>query len=271
MDDRVRAELIELLGTGGRRLCSLPQVLGMMLRQRCPDAESQIGDLMCALTSGELAPLLNGVGPIDEAELHQRILERCSMSPERAGWVIDTWNRALEAADRTPALAKDWSTWNRLDVSTEMCGGLGASQRSLLQLLMVGMGGAVGGGSVGLLLVLTDGRMAGDAWRQSLDGIQPGLQVVVLASLGVVGGFFGGILGYISAGTQIWPNHAISVATLGRTRLSIFGAMVGGACGAAVGLAAFGLFGVALSAALGSIAGAVLAWITAVVISRLWQ
>lgn len=268
MDDNVQAELIELLKTGGRNLCTMPQILGMMLRQRCPDAESQIGELMHALTSGELAPLLNGVGPIDEAELHQRILERCAVTPERASWVVDSWNRALEAADRTPLVSKDWSKWNRLDVSTEMCGGLGASQRSLFQLLLVGAAGAMGGGSVGLILI--GGRSLDDAWRQSLDGIQPGLQLAVLTGLGIVGGFSGGVLGHIGIGAQNWAQHSNGGATLGRIRLSMFGALVGGACGAAIGLAAFGLIGVALGAALGAIAGTVLGWMSAVAVSRFW-
>ena len=142
MDEQVRSELSDLMKSGGRNLCTMPRMLGILLRQRCPQSGDAVAEVEQALTVGCVRPMLDAVGPIDVRELTDRLTEQSGMAAERARWAIETWVLACSAADTPPSVTNDWSTWNRLDVSAETAGGGGAYQRSIVHLVLVALAGA---------------------------------------------------------------------------------------------------------------------------------
>jgi hypothetical protein len=269
MDEQVRSELIDLVKSGGRNLCTMPRMLGILLRQRCPNAEESVRELEQALSSGCVAPILAAVGPVDEPALIQDLVARTGMTAERAEWVIATWVQALALVDAPPAVGRDWSEWNKLDVSQATQGGSGVYHRAISHLVIVGMLGAAGGATLGIYHILYGNAPAGP-WRDDLPDFGPWLHVLALLALGILGGFAGGLLGWIAAGVRSWTYDAMGGTTLGRLVLAGLGAFHGATIGVMACVVLFGLIGVMVGSLIGGLVGAVLGLLVAEDISRFW-
>jgi hypothetical protein len=263
MDDQVRTELADMLNTGGRNLCTMPRMVGILLRQRCPDAEQTVAEVELALTSVCVRPMLESVGPVDEVELAERLVNETGMDPARALWVIATWVHALAGADVAQPLGRDWSAWNRLDVKSEVGGS--SHRRVIGILILISAAGAVGGSAMGLFLALS-GEAARLGPLEVLQDASPWLQVTAFLILGLLGGFAGAMLGWIVAGGRGGAYESGGGPSLGRVALSATGAFVGAAGGVLAGLSTMGLIGVMLGPVVGAIAGV----LTAEVLLRFW-
>src|SRR2546430_1483670 len=73
-----------------------------------------------------------------------------------------------------------------------------------------------------------------------------------LLALGVLGGFAGGLLGWIFGGGRSWTYVAHGGTTLGRLAFAAFGAFDGAAVGVLAGLALLGLIGAMVGAMVGA-------------------
>ncbi len=272
MDEQVTRELSDVLATAGPSVCTTPRVLGILLRQRCPQAEAQISELEQALTSGCVRPILDSPESADLERLAAQLAERSGMELSRAHWAITTWAHALAKAERagpTP-LGRDWSSWNKLDVSGATAGGSGAYQRSLGHLALVGAAGAVGGAGLGFYLLLRGEWALIEPWRVALEDLAPWLRVVALVVLGGLGGGAGGLLGWIFGGGQSWTYIATGGTTLGRLAFSALGAFHGAGVGVMVGLGVAGLMGILPGGLLGAGVGSFLGLLVAEQIARFW-
>lgn len=199
-----------------------------------------------------------------------RLAEQSGMAPERARWAVAAWVRALDAADAPPAVGRDWSAWNRLNVSAETAGGTGAYKQAVVHLVTVGLAGAIGGASLGLYLLTRGDAGLIEPWRAALEDLAPWLQVVSLLALGVLGGFAGGLLGWIAGGGRSWTYDATGGTTLGRLALSALGAFHGAGIGVMACLGPLGLIGALVGSLAGGLVGAFLGLLTAERISRYW-
>jgi hypothetical protein len=273
MDEQVRAELSELLATSGRSVCSTPRTLGMLMRQRCPCAEGPVRELELALELGCVRPFLMREGPVNQTALAEELAARSGMGAERARWAIASWSQALNdgAVREEQPSDRDWSSWNRIDVSGAAAGGSGSYQRAVWHLGLVGLAGAVGGAGLGFALLAGGDQMMIEPWREALEGLAPWLQVVALLSLGVLGGLAGGLLGWVVGGGQSWTYDAIGGTTLGRLAWSALGAFHGAGIGVMCCLGHFGLYGVMPGALLGAGLGSFLGLLAAERMSRFWM
>ncbi len=269
MDDHVRSELTDLLKTGGRSICATPRMVGILLRERCLNAEKSVCEIEQALTIGCVREMLEAIGPVDGDGLAERLVNESGMSRERAVWVIESWAQAIAAADIPEPLARDWSAWNRLDVSAATAGGGGPYQRAVGHLIIVGIAGAVGGAGLGLEVLLRGGAARPGPWRDALEDLPAGLHIAALLVLGMLGGFAGGLTGWISAGGRSWTYDALGGTTLGRLGIGALGALSGAGIGAMAGISLLGLIGVMLGALFGALFGAILGLFLAEGISRL--
>jgi hypothetical protein len=270
MDDEVRRELADLLKSGGRNLCTMPRMLGIMLRQRCPNAEGPVRELEDALETGCVGPILAATGGVDEEALANDLAAKAGLAPERARWAIDTWVQALDASDARPGVSRDWAEWNRLDVSAATAGGGGAYRRAVWHLVIVGLAGAVGGCMFGLFILTRTDAHGPAPWASMLDDVDPWLQVPAVFALGILGGFAGGLLGWIVGGGRSWTYDAHGGTTLGRLVFSAGGAFHGAIAGTLCGVVVLGLIGITLGALLGAAIGAFLGLLIAEGISRFW-
>jgi hypothetical protein len=270
VDDQVRDVLKDLMATSGRNLCTMPRMFGILMRQRCPSGAGQVRELEQTLESGCVGPILAATGPVDEPALAEQLAARCGLASDRARWAITTWVSALDAADvpTDSTLGRDWSVWNRLDVSAATTGGGGAFTRSVWHLGVVGLGGGVGGMSLGCYLLTGGDPALIDLWRAALEDLSPWLQALLLLTLGFTGGSVGGLLGWIFGGGRSWMYEAIGSATLGRAVLSSIGAFHGAGVGAMACLGFFGLIGVMPGALAGAALGAFLGHLVAEQIAR---
>jgi hypothetical protein len=269
MDDQVRTELTDLLHTGGRNLCTMPRMLGIMLRQRCPGADGPVRELEEALEAGCVGPILAATSGVDEEALANDLVAKSGIAPDRARWVIGTWVQALDASDRPPGVSRDWSEWNRLDVSESTAGGGGAYRRAVWHLVLVGIAGAAGGSMFGLFVLTRAGTARPAPWAEMLNDVDAWLQVPAVFALGILGGFAGGLLGWIIGGGRSWTYDAHGGTTLGRLVFSSGGAFHGAIAGTLCGVVALGLIGITLGALLGAAIGAFLGLLIAEGISRM--
>src|SRR5262245_56717075 len=270
MDDPVRDQLCDLLATSGWDVCTTPRVVGMLMRQRCPNAGESVRELEQALETGCVRIILADPQSIDEQSLAEQLAEQSGMDADRARWAVATWNHALRSTNALSEdpLSRDWSSWNKLDVSRATAGGTGCYQRAVWHMVLVGLAGAVGGAGFGMALLARSEFASLEPWREALDDLSPTLQVVALIALGVLGGFAGGLLGWIFGGGQY---DAHGGTTLGRLVLSGQGAFYGAVIGVLGCLAGFGLGGVMPGALIGAGLGAFLGLLTAERMSRLWM
>ena len=217
MDDQVRSELADLVKTGGRNLCTLPQVFANLLRQRCPGEESTVADILRAFDSGCVRAMQESVGTANADELVKRLVDQSGMDPDRARWVIESWVYAFAGTDAAPALGRDWAAWNRLDVKS--ADGGGAYQRAVGNLIVVAAAGAAGGAVVGLLLSIS-GEAARMASLEALEDAAPWLQAVAFLFLGLLGGLAGGVIGWIGFGGRGFTHDTVGGTTFGRLAFS---------------------------------------------------
>ena len=267
MDEQVRAGLCELLATSGRDICTTPRMLGILLHQRCPQAAEPVRELELALQHGCVGPLLAGEGDVDEANLAARLSAATGLDDHRARWAIATWAHALGTA-AGPTVADNWSSWNRLDVSEATAGGTGNYQRAIWHLGVVALAGAAGGLSLGFYLLARGEYALIEPWREALQGLAPWLQVISLMLLGSLGGFAGGLLGWIFGGGQSWTYDVLGGTTLGRLVYSAAGAFNGAGVGVMCSLGFFGLIAVLPGALVGAGLGAFLGLLSAERIAR---
>jgi len=263
--ESVADELGKLLSAEGLGISRTPEMFGTLMRRACPDDAAAVDSLQKVLTAGVVAAMHEGKGDRDQVPvLADRLVQTTAMSEEDARWAIETWWRALRPLAEGPA--KDWSAWNRLDV-TDPAGDIGGSnRRSIIQLLFVGVAGALGGAMWGVY-VLTRGdggliRPVADA----LEDFEGWMRPFALFALGGVGGFGGGILGWI-AGSGGWSSTAFGGASFGRLGLSSTGAFTGAAAGGIVGLVLLGLPGMMLGALVGAAIAALLGGLAAAKLS----
>jgi hypothetical protein len=249
MHDAVRAELIDLMKTGGRNLCTMPRVLAAMLRERCPDNEDVAREIEQALDCGCVSEMLRAVGPIDAAALAAELSSHSDLPRDRARWVIDSWLLAITAADEPPAVGRDWSAWNGLVAQGNRRG-----HRALMRFCAVALAGAAGGGTVEWVAV------ASPAWRNAVEGLPAEFGPFALSIFGYLGGATGGGLGWMAANGLIKPGPGPN-----RRRLVIgcLGAAIGGLVGAPAGLELFGLAGIMFGSLAGAFAGGLLAAVAA--------
>lgn len=272
MDDPVRDQLCDLLATSGQDVYTTPRVLGMLLRQRCPNAGESVRELEQALEAGCVRTILDGPEPVDEQSLAEELSARSGMDSDRARWAIETWSHALRASDAAArnSSCRDWTSWNKLDVSRETAGGTGSYQRAIWHMVIVGLGGAVGGAGFGVALLVRGHLATLEPWREALEELSPTMQVIALIALGIPGGFAGGLVGWIFGGGQSWTYDAHGGTTLGRLAFSGQGALSGAVIGVLGGLAFLGLIGVMLGALVGAGLGAFLGLQAAERRSRFW-
>jgi hypothetical protein len=272
MDEQVREQLCELLAASGRDICTTPRTLGMLLRQGCRNADRPVQELEQALAAGCVDVLFTANGPVDEVALAEQLVARSGMEGDRARWAVATWSyavRATQTPDQRP-LDRNWASWNRLDVSHATGGGSGSYQRAIWHLGIVGVAGAVGGAVFGLTLLARGELAQAEPWRDALDGMTPALQVTALIAFGILGGFTGGLLGWIFGGGQSWTYDAIGGTTLGRLTLSGLGAFHGACIGVMCSLGLVGMVGVMPGALLGAGLGAFLGLLAAERMARFW-
>lgn len=272
MDDQVRTELTDLLKSGGRNLCTMPRMLGIMLRQRCPDADGPVRELEDALEAGCVGPILAATGGVDQGALADDLVAKTGLAQDRARWAISTWAEALDTSDAPQAVGRDWAEWNRLDVSdvTDGGGGGGVYQRAIWHLVLVGLAGAIGGCMFGVFILVRANDARPAPWAGMLDEVDPRLQVPAVFVLGILGGFAGGLLGWIFGGGRSWTYDAIGGTTLGRLTFSCGGAFHGAIAGTLCGVVTLGLIGITLGALVGGGLGGFLGLLAAERISRFW-
>jgi hypothetical protein len=210
------------------------------------------------------------VGPVDEAELSQQLVAKSGIELERARWAIKTWVLALDTVDSEPAIRRDWSSWNRLDVSTSTRGGAGIYQRAVFHLIAVGLAGAFGGIVFGLFLLSRGEAALLGPWHEALDEVEPWAVVPAVLALGFIGGLTGGLLGWIIGGGRSWTYDAVGGTTLGRLSLAGLGAFQGATIGVLPSVCLLGLIGVLIGAMFGGAIGAFLGLLIAEGISRFW-
>src|SRR5689334_9285323 len=272
MDEQVRNQLTDLLASSGRNICTMPRMLGILLRQRCPHGEEQVRALELALECGCVRPILAATSPVDEPALAEQLAAQAELDADRARWAIAAWVQALDAAD-TPAaetVGRDWSSWNRLDVSAETAGGTGSFSRSVWHLGIVGVAGALGGSSLGFFLLGRGDEALIEPWRVALEDLAPWLQVFALLALGGLGGFAGGLLGWIFGGGRSWTYDAFGGTTAGRLMFSALGALNGAGIGVLCCLGLLGLIGALIGSLIGAALGAFLGLLSAERIARYW-
>ena len=95
------------------------------------------------------------------------------------------------------------------------------------------------------------------------------MRLPALFGLGILGGFAGGLLGWIALGGRSWTYDAHGGTTLGRLVLAAFGAFHGAAAGVLMGVVMLGLIGVMVGSLIGALFGAILGLLIAEGISRL--
>jgi hypothetical protein len=253
---RVGDELGKLVAAEGAAISSTPEMFGILMRRACPDDEAAVAALEKVVSGRIVAAMLEGEGgPEQVPVLADRLVQSTGMPEDDARWAIEAWWRALRPISEGPA--KAWTDWNRLDVSASAGGLGGTNQRSIIQLMFVGVAGALGGAMWGVyVLSRGDGALIRPV-AEAVEDFQGLMRAFSLFALGGVGGFGGGILGWIGGGGRGWTS------TFGRLGLSACGAFAGAAGGGFVGLILLGLPGVMFGALAGGALGGFLGLLAA--------
>jgi hypothetical protein len=272
MDETVREQLAQLVAEHGRSLCTTPRVVSMMLRNVCPDAQQPIHEIELALTHGCVAPMLVGLPEsADVAALTQKLIDATGLNEDRARWAIETWVAALcRERPETSGLKRDWSQWNRLEVTPATGGPMGTYQRSVIHLIVVAAAGAFGATTLGWLALFKPDFFTFSPWSDAVSDLPEWAQGLSVIVLGALGGGAGGLLGWIFGGGRSWTYDAYGASTLGRLWYSASGAYFGANIGVLGGLAMIGLMGATLGGLLGAALGAWMGQLTAERISRFW-
>jgi hypothetical protein len=272
MDEQIRQHLAELIADHGRSLCTTPRVVSMMLRQACPDAADPIHEIELALMHGCVAPMLVGLPELaDVEELTRKLIDATGMNEDRARWAVETWVFALcREKPATSSITRDWSQWNRLDVSQEIVGGTSTYRRSVVHLLIVAAAGASGGAFMSVLALLTPHLRWFEIWQSAISDLPSWAQSLAPILLGAMGGGTGGLLGWIIGGGRSWTYDAFGGTTLGMMYFSSVNAFIFANLGVLTGMAFLGLIGAMVGSLAGALLGAFLGMYAAERASRYW-
>jgi len=258
---RVGDELDKLIAAEGAAISTTPEMFGILMRRACPDDGAAVDALEKVLTGRIVAAMFEDKGgPEQVPALAERLVQSTGMPEDDARWAIEAWWRAVRPI--TERQGKDWSDWNRLEVS-ESAGVSATNQRSIIQLVFVGVVGALGGAVWGVYVLARDDGGLIRPVAEAIEDFQGWMRAFSLFALGAVGGFGGGILGWIGGGGRGWTS------TFGRLGLSACGAFAGAAAGGFVGLILLGLPGVMFGALVGSALGGFLGLLSAERVSSL--
>jgi hypothetical protein len=134
----------------------------------------------------------------------------------------------------------------------------------------VGLAGAAGGTTFGMYVSARGDALAASPWWDALQEVEPWARVPAVIALGVLGGFAGGLLGWIIGGGRSWTYDAHGGTTLGRLVFSAFGAFHGAVIGILPLTVLLGLIGVMAGSLAGALIGAFLGLLIAEGISRFW-
>jgi hypothetical protein len=185
--------------------------------------------------------------------LADRLVTQSDMAPDRARWVIETWVHALAAADTPPPPpGRDWSAWNRLDVTAATGGG--GYRGAVHNLFVIAAAGAVGGSVVGMLLSVS-GEAARLGSLEPLEDAAPWLLALAFLSLGLLGGLAGALIGWIGFGGRSSLEEVAGGTSIGRLAFSALAAALGAGSGIIVGLVPLGLIGLMIGALFGAVIG----------------
>jgi hypothetical protein len=253
---RVAEELGKLLAAEGVAISTMPRMFCILMRRACPADEAAVNALDKVLSAGIVAAMREEKGePEQVPALADRLVQSTSMPEDDARWAIETWWRAVRPMSE--GSAKDWSAWNRLDVP-ESAGLGGVYRRAMIHMLIVGVAGALGGALWGVYFLTRRDRPPIAPVAEAVEGLADWLQPIALFAFGAIGGFGGGVVGWIVGGGRSWTYDAFGGTTLGRLGYSSSVAFSGAGAGGITGLAAMGLPGMMLGALIGGAAGAYL-------------
>jgi hypothetical protein len=259
--ESVADELGKLLAAEGLGITRSPVMFGDLMRRACPDDRAAVDALEKVMTAGIFTAMREEKSSLEQVPaLADRLVQSTSMSEDEARWAIETWWRALRPITEGPA--KDWSTWNRLDVPESASGGGANQRRSITQLVFVGIAGAMGGAIWGVYVLARGDAGLIKPVADALEDFEGWMRPFALFALGGVGGFAGGILGWIGGTVRGWTSTAVGGTTFGRLGLSATGAFTGAAAGGIVGLL-LGLPVTMLGALVGGALGAMLGLLVA--------
>jgi hypothetical protein len=272
MDEQIRQLLAELIADHGRSLCTTPRVVSMMLRQTCPEASDQIQEIELALSHGCVAPMLVGLPETaDVDELTRKLVDATGINEDRARGAISTWAFALSREKpATSLITRDWSQWNRLDVSHEVAGGNSTYRRSVAHLAIVAAAGAAGGSFMSVVALLTPHLRWFEFWQSTISELPSWAQVFAPIILGILGGGAGGLLGWMIGGGRSWTYDAFGGTTLGMLYFSSANAFIFANVGVLAGMAFLGLIGAMVGSLAGALLGAFLGMYAAERASRYW-
>jgi hypothetical protein len=246
-------------------------MFGVLMRRACPDADTEIGALEQVLSAGIVAAMRDDEGGRETVPaLADRLVQTGAMPEEQARWAIETWWRALRPLEAAGG-PKDWTAWNRLDVSGQTAGTGGTHRRSILHLAVVAVAGALGGAAWGFRVLVHGEEALIDPAVKALAEIDGWVRTFALFALGGLGGFAGGLLGWVGGGARSWTYDAHGGTTLGRLGLSALGAFTGALAGGLAGLVALGPAGMMLGALFCAALGAFLGLLLAERLSLWWR
>lgn len=272
MDDHIREQLAELIADHGRSICTTPRVVSMMLRQAVPGAADLIQEIELALSHGCVAPMLVGLPETANVEeLTQKLIDATGIAEDRARWAIETWVVALcREKPETSSITRDWSEWNRLDVSHQVAGGKSTYRRSVVHLLIVAAAGASGGAFMSVLALLMPHMRWFEIWQSGISDLPSWAQMMAPIVLGAMGGGAGGLLGWMIGGGRSWTYDAFGGTTLGMLYFSSANAFAFASLGVLAGVAFLGLIGAMVGSMAGALLGAFLGMYAAERASRYW-
>lgn len=272
MDAQIREQLAELIADHGRSLCTTPRVVSMMLRQAIPEASDQIQEIELALSHGCVAPILVGLPETaDVGELTQKLIDATGMAEDRARWAIESWVVALcREKPETSSITRDWSEWNRLDVSHETAGASSSYRRSIVHVAIVAAAGASGGALIGIVALANPGIRWFEFVHAAVSDMPSWAQSVGPIVLGLLGGGAGGMLGWMIGGGRSWTYDAFGGTTLGMLYFSSANAFAFASMGVLAGVALLGLIGAMVGSLAGALLGAFLGMYAAERASRYW-
>jgi hypothetical protein len=268
--ERVAEELGRVVAAEGAAISTMPRMFGVLMRRACPDADTEIDALEQVLSAGIVAAMRDEDGRDTVPALADRLVQTTEMPEGLARWAIETWWRALRPLD-TAGGPKDWAAWNRLDLPGQTAGFGGSHRRSILQLTVVALAGALGGAAWGFrVLVHGEEALIGPAVK-ALAELDGWVRTFALLALGGLGGFAGGLLGWIGGGARNSTCEDHGGTTLGRLGLSALGAFAGALVGGLAGLVVLGPAGMMLGALFCGALGAFLGLLLAERLSLWWR
>jgi hypothetical protein len=234
MNGQARSKLREFIGNYGPAVCSTPGTCKMVLGQHCASFPAEKDLFLRALDRGAVASVMKGPvgGPWDDLV---KVVAGSSVSPDDARWAVESWAIALgKHPDATPLPPEPEVNLNAPPEATKT-----GVVRATGSTMLVGIGGAMGGGFTSMVLMLVAVVLAVKA--PPLDfGLPVGVAILLILVAGVIGGLISGAGGALGWGLIQMQSSALTVSTEEmnkRLRKGFAGALVGAMVGGAVGTA----------------------------------